>query len=73
MIISSIQANASNYFMTRPSMPFPWGYNETSPDCVMLKEVLAEQIKTLVDDGVTGFISGMAQGVDMIFIAVPPS
>ena len=44
---------------------FPWGYNETSPDCVMLKEVLAEQIKTLVDDGVTGFISGMAQGVDL--------
>ena len=43
----------------------PWRYNESSPDCTMLKNVLAEQIKTLVDDGVTGFISGMAQGVDL--------
>ena len=40
----------------------PWRYNESSPDCTMLKDVLAEQIKTLADDGVTGFISGMAQG-----------
>ena len=44
---------------------FPWGYNETAQDCVLLKKVLAEQIVTLVDDGVTGFISGMAQGVDL--------
>lgn len=44
---------------------FPWGYNETAPDCVMLKKVLAEQITTLVDNGVTGFISGMALGVDL--------
>ena len=43
----------------------PWRYNESSPDCTMLKDVLAEQIKTLADDGVTGFISGMAQGVDL--------
>ena len=44
---------------------FPWGYNETAPDCVALKKVLAEQITMLVDDGVTGFISGMALGVDL--------
>lgn len=44
---------------------FPWGYNENAQDCVLLKKVLAEQIVTLVDDGVTGFISGMAQGVDL--------
>lgn len=44
---------------------FPWGYNETAPDCVMLKKVLEEQITALVDDGVTGFISGMALGTDL--------
>lgn len=44
---------------------FPWGYNETSQDCALLKKVLREQILALVDDGVTGFISGMAQGVDL--------
>lgn len=44
---------------------FPWGYNETAQDCVLLKKVLAEQIASLVDDGVTGFISGMALGVDL--------
>ena len=31
----------------------------------MLKKVLAEQITVMVDDGVTGFISGMALGVDL--------
>lgn len=44
---------------------FPWGYNERDPDCVLLKKVLAEQISALVDSGVTGFISGMALGVDL--------
>ena len=44
---------------------FPWKYDETAPACIMLKEVLAEQIKALADEGVTGFISGMAQGVDI--------
>ena len=43
---------------------FPWGYNETSPACVALKNVLVEQIKALTDKGVTDFFSGMAQGVD---------
>lgn len=43
---------------------FPWKYDETAPDCVLLKEVLAEQIKVLADRGVTDFLSGMAQGVE---------
>ena len=44
---------------------FPWKYDERDPDCVLLKEVLAEQIKTLIDRGVTNFLSGMAQGTDL--------
>lgn len=44
---------------------FPWKYNETAPDCVLLKGVLAEQIKALAERGVTDFLSGMAQGVDL--------
>ena len=44
---------------------FPWKYDETAPGCVLLKKVLAEQITALVDGGVTGFISGMALGVDL--------
>jgi len=44
---------------------FPWKYDERDPDCVLLKEVLAEQIKTLIDRGVTDFLSGMAQGTDL--------
>lgn len=44
---------------------FPWRYDESDPDCVLLKEVLAEQIKALTDRGVTDFLSGMAQGVDL--------
>ena len=44
---------------------FPWGYDETAPACIALKEVLAEQITALADNDVTGFISGMALGVDL--------
>lgn len=44
---------------------FPWKYDETAPGCVLLKEVLAAQIKTLSDRGVTDFLSGMAQGTDI--------
>ena len=44
---------------------FPWGYDESAPDCVLLKEVLAAQIISLVEQGVTDFLSGMAQGTDL--------
>lgn len=44
---------------------FPWKYNEATPDCVLLKEVLAKQIKLLADRGVTDWLSGMAQGTDL--------
>lgn len=43
---------------------FPWGYNETACDCVLLKDVLTEQIKAVADRGVTEFLSGMALGTD---------
>ena len=44
---------------------FSWKDNETAPGCVLLKETLAEQIKLLTKRGVTDFLSGMAQGVDL--------
>ena len=49
---------------------FPWKYNEAAPDCVLLKEVLAEQIKALADRGVTDWLSGMAQGVDLWYAQI---
>ena len=44
---------------------FPWGYDESASDCILLKEVLAAQISALAGQGVTDFLSGMAQGVDL--------
>lgn len=44
---------------------FPWKHDETAHDCVLLKESLAEQIGLLIDRGITTFLSGMAQGVDL--------
>ncbi len=38
---------------------FPWKYNETAPDCVLLKETLAAQIRLLADSGVTDWLSGI--------------
>jgi len=44
----------------------PWRYDETSEDCVRLKKVLALQVEKLVENGVTDFLSGMAEGTDTI-------
>lgn len=44
---------------------FPWKDNETDPGCILLKETLAAQISALEERGVTEFLSGMAQGVDL--------
>ena len=44
---------------------FPWGYDENAPDCVLLKEVLATHISSLAERGVTDFLSGIVQGVDL--------
>ena len=43
---------------------FPWRYNETDSRCVALKTVLTDQIKLLVNAGVTQFLSGMAEATD---------
>lgn len=43
---------------------FPWGYDESALGCVLLKEVLATQITTLVKAGVTEYFTGGADGVD---------
>ena len=44
---------------------FPWKYDETSRDCILLKESLAMQIAALTEQGVTDFLSGMALGADV--------
>ena len=43
---------------------FRWKYDESAPDCLLLKEVLECQILRLVNRGVTDFYSGLAQGTD---------
>lgn len=44
---------------------FPWKYNEADRSCAALKAALAQQIEALAAAGVTGWLSGMAQGVDV--------
>jgi len=52
-------------FTGHRSKSFPWKYDETAHDCVLLKKALAAQIKVLSNKGVTDFLSGMALGVDL--------
>lgn len=42
-----------------------FGYQEQDPRCVKLKQLLLQQITVLTEKGVTKFLSGMAQGVDL--------
>lgn len=48
----------------RPSR-FPWGYDESNQECIALKEILTGEIMRLTNIGVTNFLSGMAEGVDI--------
>ena len=42
----------------------PWKYDETDSRCIRLKIALVEQITVLMENGVTRFFSGMAEGTD---------
>ena len=44
---------------------FPWRENESDSRCVALKVALAAQIAELARSGVTQFLSGMGEGVDL--------
>lgn len=43
---------------------FPWKYNERDMRCIILKRQLVALIRELIDQGVTEFLSGMAEGTD---------
>jgi len=44
-----------------------FGYDESTPECVALKQNLADCIEWLAQRGYTTFLSGMAQGSDIFF------
>lgn len=44
---------------------FAFGYNEAAQECIAVKKALEREIHLLICEGVTVFISGMAQGVDL--------
>lgn len=44
---------------------FSFGYQEDHPDCVRIKNAIGQAVSALAERGVSTFISGMAQGVDL--------
>ena len=48
----------------RPSS-YKFGYDEEHPDCCKLKALMTLQIVSLIENGVTTFLSGMALGADI--------
>lgn len=48
----------------RPSS-YSFGYDEEHPDCGKIKTLMTVQVVTLIENGVTTFLSGMALGVDI--------
>lgn len=49
----------------RPSH-FPFKFNEKNADFIKLKAKIKEKIITLIDEGYTTFVSGMALGADIL-------
>ena len=46
---------------------FPWGYDESDPRCIRMKEDITTIIQCHINNGYDTFISGMALGSDMYF------
>lgn len=64
--MSMIRRKACVFTGHRPQK-LPWRYDETDERCAMLKSVLAQQIRRLVDGGIVDYFSGMAEGTDLWF------
>ena len=45
----------------------PWGFHETDPRCITLKQQIYDTVEAVYDSGVSHFICGMANGCDMYF------
>ena len=45
----------------------PWGYNESDPRGVKLKERIADAVLLAYQEGYRHFLCGMAQGCDLYF------
>lgn len=61
----SIRDDNSCCFAGHRPKKLPWGYDEESEDCILLKLKLMVQIEEMRRRGVTTFYTDMAQGVDI--------
>ena len=59
----SLQHMTAAFTGPRPHR-FPFGKNESDPECVALKASLRREIENLCQQGVTRFLTGAANGVD---------
>ena len=48
----------------------PWGTNEQDARCLALKEMLCSAVEAAINEGMTHFICGMAQGCDLYFCEI---
>lgn len=44
----------------------PWGYNENDAKCILFKNSCKKIFVSAIEFGITNFITGMAQGFDML-------
>ncbi len=58
-------ANTLCFSGHRPSS-LPWGYNENDDRCIAIKNEIRNLIIGAIDIGYTHFISGMAEGIDIM-------
>ena len=48
----------------------PWGFDETDPRCLALKDRLRDAVEAAYDEGMRRFICGMARGCDFYFAEI---
>lgn len=54
-------------FTGHRSAKLPWGYNESDPRCLDLKQRIWDTVEAVASAGFTSFICGMAEGCDLYF------
>ena len=61
------ELNTTCCFTGHRASKLPWGFEETDPRCISLKQKLYDAVEAVYDSGVRHYICGMANGCDMYF------
>ena len=66
-LIPQVAKSATCAFTGNRPHRLPWCDDESNSECVRVKAILREKVRSLIEQGVVLFVCGMANGADLYF------